>query len=113
MTKKRSKKSTIWQHPFERMVPRIDINEIFNDVWMQTKNEMGIPEFVHGYNYNDEDFVRAIAYKALWGKSMAVSLNRLNYLLFNELGEEPRCIDAVHGRYRRKVPNASQVNALK
>ena len=112
MTKKRSKKSTIRQRPFEKLVPRIDINAIFNDVWMQTKSAMGITEFVHGYKYNDEDFLRAIAYKALWGKNMAESLNRLNDLLYNESGEEPRCIDKAHERYARKVPNASQVNTF-
>jgi hypothetical protein len=42
---------------------------------------------VHGYKHGDEDFLRAIAYKAMWGESMAESLDRLNDLLFNESGE--------------------------
>jgi hypothetical protein len=112
MTKKRSKRPTIRPLPFEKLVPRIDINAIFNDIWTQTKNDMGISEFVHGYRYDDEDYLRAFAYKAMSGEPMAESLNTLNDLLFNELGEEPRCIDPAHERYERKVPNASQVNAF-
>nr|MDO8115555.1 hypothetical protein [Candidatus Sigynarchaeota archaeon] len=94
------------------MVPRIDVDVIFNDVWTQIKNEMGISEFVDGYKYSDEDFIKSLAYKALYGKPMAVSLDKLNDLLFKELGREPRCIDKAHQRYERLVPNASQVNTF-
>jgi hypothetical protein len=73
---------------------------------------MGISNFVNGYKYDDEDFIQALAYKALSGKSMAVAVNALNDLLLDELGEDPRCIDKAHERYDRKVPNASQVNAF-
>jgi hypothetical protein len=112
MTKKRSHKSKIRLRPSEKLVPRIDINKIFEDVWSSVQKEMGISSFVNGYKYDDEDFVMAIAYKALSGKPMAVALNKLNDLLFDEMGEDPRCIDKAHERYERKVPNASQVNAF-
>jgi len=112
MTKKRSHKSKIRLRPSEKLVPRIDINSIFETVWTNVKKSMGISEFVSGYKYDDEDFVRAIAYKALSGKPMSVALDKLNDLLFDELGEDPRCIDKAHERYERKVPNASQVNAF-
>jgi hypothetical protein len=112
MTKKRSHKSKIRLRPSEKLVPRIDINKIFEDVWSNVQKEMGISSFVDGYKYDDEDFVMALAYKALSGKTMAVAFNKLNDLLFDELGEDPRCIDKAHERYERKVPNASQVNAF-
>jgi hypothetical protein len=112
MTKKRSHKSKIRLWPSERVVPRIDINGIFKDVWASVQKDMGVSNFVNGYKYDDEDFIQAIAYKALSGKPMAVAVNTLNDRLFDELGEDPRCIDKAHERYERKVPNASQVNAF-
>jgi hypothetical protein len=45
MTKKRSHKSKIRLRPYEKLVPRIDINEIFETVWTNVKNSMGISEF--------------------------------------------------------------------
>jgi hypothetical protein len=93
MTKKRSRKSKIRLRPSEKLVPRIDINGIFKNVWSNVQKEMGISNFVNGYKYDDEDFVMALAYKALSGKPIAVALNKLNDVLFDELGEDPRCID--------------------